>query len=235
MKPDAIARMLEHIATGYDVYVCGLTLCTRDMHPLRDHRVVAVPTDATFDLANDSDRREYFAHAETTTAFFSFLGSVIFKKERWDEVPLDEDFVGSCWAHVARFFRLIPSGLRVKYLASSYLLKRSDNDSFMEVGIVRRYAISIDGYHRLARTFFGEDSFEARHIRRVVANEFPPHSMLYAKMMSAKATPEEQRMLERLADDRVPRPVASQPGKPGALPLGPDPSRSRRSRSRTSR
>jgi abequosyltransferase len=199
MKPDAIARMLEQIESEFDLYLCGLTLCTRDMHPLRDHRVLDMPSDATFDLGREDDRRVYFEHAETTTAFFSFLGSVIFKRARWDAVPLDEDFVGSCWAHVARIFRMIPSGLRVKYLATAYLLKRSDNDSFMEVGLIRRYAISIDGYHTLARTFFGPDSFEARHIRRVVANEFPPHSMLYAKMMSRHAPPEDRIMLERLA------------------------------------
>jgi abequosyltransferase len=198
MKPDAIARMLEQIQSGFDLYLCGLTICTRDMHPVRDHRVLSLPAGSTFDLAVDGDRREFFERAQTTTAFFSFLGSVIFKKERWDAIPLDEDFVGSCWAHVARIFRMIPDGLRVKYLADSFLLKRSDNDSFMEVGLVRRYAISIDGYHRLAATFFGDDSSEARHIRRVVANEFHVRAMLWAKLMTAQAPAEDRRMLARL-------------------------------------
>jgi abequosyltransferase len=200
MKPDAIPRVLEQIHSGLDVYLCGLTICTRDMHPVKDHRILGVPSETTFDLAREDDRRMYFERAETTTAFFSFLGSVIFRRARWDAIPLDEDFVGSCWAHVARMFRMIPSGLRVKYLATAYLWKRSDNDSFMDVGLIRRYAISIDGYHRLARTFFGQDSLEARHIRRVVAAEFRPHVMLYAKMMSDGAPPEDRLLLGRLAE-----------------------------------
>jgi abequosyltransferase len=199
MKPDAIARMLEQIESGFDVYLCGLTICTRDMRPVKDHRILRAPANTTFDLGQESDRRAYFERADTTTAFFSFLGSVIFKKSRWDAVPLDENFVGSCWAHVARIFRMIPAGLRVRYLGASYLWKRSDNDSFMDVGLVRRYAISIDGYHRLARTFFAQDSWEARHIRRVVANEFQPRAMLYAKLMTRDAPPAERLMLERLA------------------------------------
>jgi abequosyltransferase len=199
VKPGAIAQVLEQIRSDADVYLCGLTLCTRDMRPLRDQLVLDLPAERTFDLALPGDRREYFEHAQTTTAFFSFLGSVIFKKARWDEVPLDEDFVGSCWAHVARMFALIPAGLSVKYLGRSYLWKRSDNDSFMDGGLVRRYAISIDGYHRLARTFFAEDGFEAINIRRVVAAEFHPRPMLYAKMVSRDGSPEERRLLEHLA------------------------------------
>ncbi|HEX3392546.1 MAG TPA: glycosyltransferase family A protein [Solirubrobacteraceae bacterium] len=199
MKPDAIRQVLEQIKSGLDVYLCGLTICTRDMHPVKEHHILSVRPDTTFDLGREDDRRTYFERAETTTAFFSFLGSVIFKKARWDAIPLDEEFVGSCWAHVARLFRMIPSGLRVKYLRTSYLWKRSDNDSFMDAGLIQRYAISIDGYHRLARTFFGQDSFEARHIRRVVATEFQPRAMLYAKMKTRDASPEGRLMLERLA------------------------------------
>ncbi len=200
MKPGAVVRMLEQIESGLDVYLCGLTICTCDMRPLKEHPILDVPTDMMFDLSREEDRRLYFEHAQTTTAFFSFLGSVIFKKARWEELDLDEDFVGSCWAHVARMFRMIPSGLSVKYLKASYLWKRSDNDSFMEDGQIRRFALTIDGYHRLAHTFFDRHSMEALHIRRVVAAEFPPFVMLYGKWVGADASPEDQRLLWRLVE-----------------------------------
>src|ERR1700733_1286301 len=198
MKPYAISQMLEQIESGLDVYLCGVTICTCDMRPLKAPPALKLSSETTFDLGREDDRRIYFAHAATTTAFFSFLGSVVFKKARWDALPLDEDFVGSCWAHVARIFRMIPDGLRVKYLAQDYLLKRSHNDSFMDNGFIRRMAITIDGYHRLADTFFLPDSFEARHIRRVVAAEFPPYVMLYAKWIGTGASPEDRRLLGRL-------------------------------------
>jgi abequosyltransferase len=198
MKPDAIRRMLTEIRSGLDVYLCGLTLCTCDMHPLKDHPILDAPSETIFDLGREGDRRVYFERAASTTAFFSFLGSVIFKKARWDAIPLDEDFVGSCWAHVARMFRMIPAGLRVKYLAPAYLHKRCDNDSFMDDGLIRRFAITIDGYHRLADTFFGHDSHEAHHIRRAVTAEFPPYTLAFAKMTSRGAPPADRRLLERL-------------------------------------
>ena len=198
MKPDAISQVLGHVQGGLDMYLGGLTLCTCDMRPLKDQPILDARSEMTFDLGRHDQRRAYFELATSTTAFFSFLGSVIFRKARWDAIPLDEDFVGSCWAHVARMFRMIPAGLRVKYLAQPYLWKRCDNDSFMDAGLIRRFAITIDGYHRLAQTFFAADSLEAHHIRRVVTAEFPPYILAYAKLTSGGASPEDRRLLRRL-------------------------------------
>lgn len=199
MKPGAIHAMLEHLDSGCDVYLCGLTLGTFDMHPMEDHRVARIKTASQFDLGQEGERRAYFKRAQTTTAFFSFAGSLIVKKSRWDAIGLDEEFVGSLWAHVARIFQMIPGGLRLHYLPTSYLVKRQGNDSFMDNGLVHRYAIAIDGYHRLASASFGPDSVEARHIRRVLTNEFPPWGLLGLKFTSELERPEDVPEIDRLA------------------------------------
>jgi abequosyltransferase len=209
MEPGAIPKVLEHIREGIDVYLCGLTLCTFDLRPLRRHPVLDASDGAVFDLSVHGERMEYFRRARTTTAFFSFCGSLIFRKSRWDAFPLDEDFVGSCWAHVARFFRMIPRGLRVKYLQQPYLNKRGDNDSFLDRGIIHRVGIGIAGYHRLADTFFGPESREAYHIRRVLRNEYSLPGMLGMKLKAASGgVAEDREHIDRLAgmlygDDRL--------------------------------
>lgn len=122
MKEGALARMLTHLDSGCDVYLCGLTLCDIDMTPLGEHPVARIPTDSQFDLGNRRERRRYFRRAKTTTAFFSFAGSLAFKKSRWDQIGLDEEFVGSLWAHVARLFQMITvGGLRLCYIPEPYL------------------------------------------------------------------------------------------------------------------
>jgi abequosyltransferase len=209
MKPGAIGRMLENLNSGCDVYLCGLTLCTLDMRPLGEHRVSRIKTESQFDLGRSRDRLIYFRRAHTTPAFFSFLGSVTFKKSRWEAIGLDEDFVGSCWAHVARFFQMIPGGLRLHYLPAAYVSKRVGNDSFMDQGLIHRYAIAIDGYDRLARTCFPDGSREARHVRRAMTNEFPPWLSLDLKFSSERERPEDVPAVDRLAakayGDRTPR------------------------------
>jgi abequosyltransferase len=173
MRKNALREVLEEIRLGFDLYLVGLTLCTLDMQPFAQHRVLRLRGDAEFDLAKEQDRLRYFELAETTTAFFSFMGSLIVRRARWDAIRFNEGFDGSLWAHVARLFEMVPQGLRLKYLSRSYLDKRGDNDSFMDKGFAHRYRAAIEGYDRLAHTFFGETSIESFHIRRAVRNEVP--------------------------------------------------------------
>ncbi len=199
MKPGAIHKMLQRLDSGCDVYLCGMTLCDKEMRELWEHPVSSITTEAQFELSREDDRRRYFGGARTTTAFFSFAGSIVFRKARWDEVGLDEDFVGSLWAHVARFFAMIPAGLRLQYLPESYLFKRTGNDSFMDGGLINRYAIAVDGYDRLAKAFFGAGGWEVRDIHRVLANEFPPLLMLELKFNSKRDWPDEVAVVDRMA------------------------------------
>jgi abequosyltransferase len=199
MKPDAIQKVLERIRSGCDVYLCGLTLCTFDMDPVRDHRVARIATDQTFDLGSERDRQLYFGLAQTTTAFFSFAGSLIVKKDSWDLAGPDEAFMGSLWAHVAQILRMIPHGLRLHYIAEPLLYKRTDNDSFMDRGIVHRYAIAVNGYQRLASAYFPEQSPEARDMRRVVRDEVPPWTLLAARREIRSNGSEDEPALDRLA------------------------------------
>ena len=182
MASGAIKKVLTEIAGGLDLYLCGLTLCDKYMNPIVEHTISSATWGAVFNLKNLSDRERYFAAAQTTTAFFSFMGSIIVRRDRWLQQSLEEAYVGSCWAHVVRILRMIPDGLSVKFLGESLQLKRGDNDSFMDKGLVHRYALAIDGYHRIAADVFPQNSLEARHIRRVIVNEFPLKAMFYTRV-----------------------------------------------------
>ena len=182
MKPGALKRVLAELDSGLDLYLCGLTLCDKRMSPIVDHKVSSAPWGTVFQLAKAEDRQRYFAAAQTTTAFFSFMGALILRRIRWLDYTLDESYVGSCWAHVVRILRMIPDGLSVKFLGESLQFKRGENDSFMDKGLVHRYALAIDGYHRIAADVFGDQSLEARHMRRAIVNEFSVKAFFFAKV-----------------------------------------------------
>jgi abequosyltransferase len=199
MKPGAVARVLAEIATEQDVYLCGLTLCDLRMNPIAEHPISRAAPGTVFDLSDPGERRRYFELALTTTAFFSFMGSVIVRRTRWIEIGLDEAFVGTLWSLSVRILQMIPSGLTVKYLGEPLLAKRGENDSFMDKGLVHRYAIAIDGYHRIGSELFGPDSFEALHIRRVLVEEFRPQAFLLAKKLCLSGNrPQDLEELKRL-------------------------------------
>ena len=200
MREDALRDILGEIKLRFDLYLCGLTLCTLDMQPITQHPVLSLGSDAEFDLTNEQHRLRYFGLAQTTTAFFSFMGSLIVKKARWDAMPFNEAFDGTLWAHVARIFEMVPQGLHLKYLSRSYLYKRGDNDSFMDKGIGHRYKVAIEGYDRLAETLFPKDSVEAFHIRRAVRNEFPSvRDLLRFKLANIRHLPRDIQLLDQLA------------------------------------
>ncbi len=201
MADKALGKVLDEIRLGMDLYLCGFTLCDFHMRPQRPHPILDAPDGSTYNLGNPAERKDFFGRGLTTTAFFSFMSSLVVRKETWGGAETDDTFVGSCWDHVARLFRRIPGGLRVKYLSESFLLKRDDNDSFSGGGIARRVGIAIDGYHRLADTFFGGKSAEAYHIRRVLRNEYPLLNLLYIKLRTHETgKPDEMALLARLVE-----------------------------------
>ena len=181
MRKGAIAKILSQIKHGHDLYL------------LRSNEEVE------FNLASQSDRQRYFELAITTESFFGFLGGIIIKKSKWESVPINEMFVGSCWGHAARIFELMPMGLTLKYLPEPLLDHRGDNDSFSDKGIVNRYKIAIDGYHKLGDVFFGHKSYEAYHIRRVIRYEFGFQIFLETKVLCWKnPSREDRRVLDSL-------------------------------------
>ncbi len=199
MKPGALVRVLAEIDSGLDLYLCGLTLCDKRMRVIVEHPVSTAAWGSVFDLRDPEARARYFAAARTTTAFFSFMGSLVFRRSRWQEQLLEEAYIGSCWAHVVRFLRMIPRGLQLKFLGESLQLKRGDNDSFMDKGVLHRYSMAIDGFQRIAADVFGDKSIEARHVRRVLTNEFTPRQFFFVKLACARnKNPTELAELDRL-------------------------------------
>jgi abequosyltransferase len=117
-----------------------------------------------------------------TPAFFSYMSALVIKRARWLTTNIEDCFFGTCWAHAARIFRMIPQGLMIKYLPVSLLRNRSGNDSFRDRGVVHRFSIAIDGYLELMHRIFGEQSIETRHITRVLKVEFPMKIFLAMKL-----------------------------------------------------
>ncbi len=182
MEKGSIARMLEEIREGMDLYLCNYTICELDARTvLRAPDILNLSEPTSFDLSLFKERKRYFELAIATPAFFSFMSAIVIKRSRWLETAIDPSFFGSCWAHVARIFSMIPSGLRVKYLPSNFLRLRSFNDSFLDKGYIQRVAIAIDGYHKIADAIFGYETFEAFHIRRAIRREFRIRLFLHAK------------------------------------------------------
>jgi abequosyltransferase len=182
MRPDAIERILQALEEKADIYLLGFTMCGYSIQEeIGPFNMMKRGAPLRFALHNEKERHLYFSLAVQTAPFFSYMSSLVFKRERWLSIPLEEEFIGSCWAHAVRLLRLIPKGLTLRILPDSFLFRRSFNDSFMDKGLVHRIGIAVYGYQKLARHLFGEDSYESRQIRRVLVQEQTLRTFVVAK------------------------------------------------------
>lgn len=181
MRPYALDRAFLYLKKNFDVYIFQHTLCDLSMNIKMNYPVFFPDVEIATNLQDANSRRFWFKHAITTEAFFSFLSSIIIKRSIWNKGNMIEKFRGSCWGHVARIFELTNDELNVLYIPEIWLDKRGENDSFSGNGITNRYKIAIQGYNEIANYFFGDNSFEAYHIRRVLRNEFTLRMFISAK------------------------------------------------------
>lgn len=200
MRPGALRRALQEIESGCDIYLSQHMEYLGNGRGFTPWPVLNGDGARTFELSDAAQRQAYFASAANTEAFFSFMGGMINRRASWDRVPFPEAFDRSCWAHAARLFELMPKGLKLRFIPECWQDRRPDNDSFMGGGLVKRLALSIDGYNRIADTFFGPDSVEAFHVRRVVRDEIGIGSLIMGKYVcSLDPEIESRETLDRLA------------------------------------
>jgi abequosyltransferase len=175
LAPGAVARAMKAIDDGgWDIFLMGITLCDLAMQPQRDHPILDCGEPRTFNWSVSDERADYFRRALTSTAFFSFLGNLLVRRDRWIASPTIERFIGSGWMHTAKVLTISQSGLRVRFDPAIYVLRRGDNDScVVQEGLLRRIELSFRGFRDLGCFFFGEGSPEAAHVCRVVGNEYP--------------------------------------------------------------
>lgn len=181
MRPNAISSALKWLSDDQDVYVCRHTLCNKNMRFLSDYPIFCDERSRMAEMSDPIQRTEWLAEGVNTEALFSFMSSLIVRREKWLSTNPPAEFVGSCWSHVARLLTLAQTQLMVQYVPVIWLDKRGENDSFLESGVVNRFRLAVDGFVRIVTHFYGTKSIETEHVRRLLRNELSVLSFFYAR------------------------------------------------------
>ncbi len=182
LLPGSVVRILEELKTARDCYICGSVrtgINIKEGH--RPIKYASIDTVTDFDFTKNGDRHKFFSQALTSHFFFSYLSGLVVLRSRWMTTPVDEIYFSSCYAHVARLFGMMKESFSIRYLPEPFLLNRSGNDSFSRQGKIHRMGISVFGYNKLADDFFGNSSYEAKEIRRVIRGEVRLRALAMAK------------------------------------------------------
>lgn len=172
---DAVGRVLSIIENSApDLLLCRHNECDLSMAVLTDWPVLDVAEDKFFQLDSVQSRTEYFAMALTSEAFFSFMGGLIIKREKWLSGKLTPELNGSCWAHISRLLSQVHSGFGLYYSHEVLLNRRGGNDSFSREGMLSRLKIQIEGLLGVVGTVFDSASSEIDSLKRVLNREVYP-------------------------------------------------------------
>lgn len=196
MVQGALDKILDEISSGLDVYLTNFSLYSLDLKTkiLERYPITNIQQDSVFDFNDREQRRFYFKNAIETCAFFSFMSSLIINRSKWLNSWCEEQFMGSCWAHVPRIFHMMNQSLKMKYLHTPHLIKRDGNDSFMDKGYIHRIGISIHGFTAIGKLLFS-NFFEMKCIKKTLRKEHSFRMFMHRKFNAKK---EEIRELKSL-------------------------------------
>ncbi len=159
LRPGAIRRVLDEIKFGHAIYLCNRTDCDRSLNEIsRSYWLPNKHEDGVFDFSDNSVLLGYLKSAQSLGALFSYISSIIVRRDDWDRIGNNEIFMGSNYAHVYKLFFIAQNGGKVMYIQDSLISTRLFNDSFMANGIARRYLIDLNGYQMLADHLFVDNS-----------------------------------------------------------------------------
>jgi abequosyltransferase len=183
LAPHAIEQMLSELESNRDIYLCNRTECDRNLMPIRSRPWFTSPIDEVWSFGTEEDIMSYCKSACSLGALFSYISSIIVRREKWNAIPSDESLAGSHYAHVFRLFRILLDNGSLKYVRKSLVYCRGGNDSFATHGMLQRIALDLGGYERLAAKLFKDprvqDAFKA-----VMRREHPWYGLGPLKVMA---------------------------------------------------
>lgn len=182
LKPGAIKRILNEIKSGYEIYLCNVTVCSLSMQVIRERLWLSSEVkDRIFNLHIKEELIEYFDKANSIGALFSYISSIILRRQEWMNIGYDYDFDRTAYALASTLFSFIKRRCRLKYIKSPLLLWRNDNASFQnEGGLVNRFFLDFDGYLQLADKYLSDDRMVRDSFFRVMRREHPWYTIIHA-------------------------------------------------------
>ncbi len=180
LKPGAINRILKEIESGYEIYLCNVTACDLFMKPLSDRIFLSMKIkDKVFNLHDKNELIKYCNEANSICALFSYMSSIVLRREEWAKAGYNHDFDGTAYALASSLLSFIKQKCRLKYIRDSLVLWRNDNVSFQDAhGLVKRFLLDFDGYLRLADKYLSDDLGVRNSFLKVMTREHPWYTII---------------------------------------------------------
>jgi abequosyltransferase len=173
LKPRALERVQKELKSACDIYLCNRVECDIHLNPLKERLWLSNRIgDREFRLSEKAEQIEYFRASQSLGALFSYLSSMIFRREKWNAIVYDKKFTGTAYSHTFMLLSFLDNPpCTLQYIKDTLVLCRGENDSFMEEGILKRFLLDFEGFLLLAENCFHEDKEVKQEFLNVMTRE----------------------------------------------------------------
>lgn len=178
----AVQRMLSLLGSE-DICLVGRTECTFHLKKIQDRRWLddAEPSQR-FDFTRRDEILRYLEACRSLGGVFSYLSSIIVRREKWNAIPFDEQFIGTAYSHVYVLLSMVMAGACLAYHVEPLVISRAGNDAFL-TDWIRRGLLDLRGYQMLADHLIKDREIH-RAFLSVMKHQHTPVTILKMKAMS---------------------------------------------------
>jgi abequosyltransferase len=179
LSEGSIQSLKEILRSHHEIYICNRIVCDVSLRPMRASNWLSGEQEMRiFRLSERDELIRYLSSAREFGAIFSYMSALVVRRDAWIKQPWREDFGKSGFGHVVRIFDIIGDGGVLEYIPKYLVLNRSFNDSFLEMGVIGRFLIDVNGYLAIARDVFPNDEEARSELLRVMTLEHPWYHLL---------------------------------------------------------
>lgn len=131
--------------------------------------------DYMFKFSNKEDTVFYLKNSFSIGAIYSYLSSIIVKKEKWKNEIYDESYTGTAYSHAYILLKILLNNGSQKYLKKSIVASRGGNDTFL-TNIKQRFYLDYLGYLKLSSEISDKEIRE--EFLKVLTKEHPKKHLL---------------------------------------------------------
>ena len=162
------------------VLLCNRSICSKDLVPIKTspNWLFGNKNAKKFDFNNLEELNEYIIKSQSIGSLFSYMSTVIFKKDKWDKIPVKKPYMRSPYQHVWRVFQILKEkNTSFYYTDKQLVLFRGDNDSFRRKGYPARIYLDFDGYKEIINYYFNDKKI-INSFKKLMQREHPFYSSL---------------------------------------------------------
>lgn len=191
-----IVKILEYIKLYPEIgiFLGNRSECDINMNFIKKKQWLSknIIKDEIFDFKEVGHLRKYLILSENIGAIFSYLSSIVLKKELWNRIENKDKFVGSFYLHAGVVLEILKNS-KLMYIYDSIVLCRGENDSFLE-NYKQRIFLDFNGYLKLVDIF--EDKEIKKEFLLIMKKEHPyKHLIILAALYNLNE--EEKNILEK--------------------------------------